>query len=119
MILCSSSAFARYQLCTTRTNRNMSSKPLVYVIIGASRGIGLSFVQQLAERTLPTVYATVRVPDTATELNAYASKHSNVHVLKADLVSAESFVAAADEISKQVLLCTITNNFDSKMLQVL
>lgn len=80
-----------------------TTQQLVYVVIGASRGIGLEYIKQLATRTpTPIVYATVRNTSTATELNNFATTHTNVRVLHADLASAESFTQLAHTIEKEV-----------------
>jgi len=63
----------------------------------------LEFVHQLAtRRPTPLVYASVRNPAAATELNNFAKTHQNVKVLKADLIDAESLVSVAQTIGQQV-----------------
>lgn len=62
--------------------------PLTYVITGASRGLGLGFVKQLATKG-NTVFACVRNPDTADRLEKYVdAKH--VFAIKMDTTDYES-----------------------------
>lgn len=65
-----------------------------YAITGASKGIGLEFVRQLAADTSNTVLAIVRNPK-ASEISELASKHPNVHVVKGDVTDPKSILEAA------------------------
>ncbi|KAF9818473.1 hypothetical protein IEO21_02711 [Rhodonia placenta] len=58
-----------------------------YAVIGASRGIGLELVRQLAASPHNVVFAIVRNIATSTHLTAFVteSKKNNVHVLQADV----------------------------------
>ncbi|KAI0747070.1 NAD-P-binding protein [Daedaleopsis nitida] len=57
----------------------------IYAVVGASRGIGLEYVRQLAGRSNSTVFAIVRNARTSTHLNAATSGLKNVHVIEADV----------------------------------
>ncbi|KAI0742529.1 NAD-P-binding protein [Daedaleopsis nitida] len=70
-----------------------------YAVVGASRGIGLAYVTQLAERPDTTVFAVVRKASTSTFLNTAISGLKNVHVLEADVADYPSLERAATEIS--------------------
>ena len=76
----------------------------VWVIVGASRGIGLEFVRQLLARG-DRVLATVRDPTKASQLwtLAGAAPMANCHLLECD-VSLESSIAVG------VLLKYISDN---------
>ncbi|EJD36367.1 putative short-chain dehydrogenases/reductase [Auricularia subglabra TFB-10046 SS5] len=69
-----------------------------YVIAGASRGIGLGFVEHIAATPENTVFALARNPDGAKGLQALAGK-PNVHILKADMTDPTSLQAAADAVA--------------------
>ncbi|EJD04868.1 short-chain dehydrogenases/reductase [Fomitiporia mediterranea MF3/22] len=75
-----------------------------YVVTGASRGIGLGFVRRLSADTNNKVFALVRSPETATQLQEFVSsidnKNKNVVVLKADLTDYKTIKSAAEEVSK-------------------
>jgi NAD(P)-dependent dehydrogenase (short-subunit alcohol dehydrogenase family) len=70
---------------------NMSS----YAITGASRGIGLEFATQLSANSSNTVFAIVRSPDTATNLQKLAASRPNLHVVKADVTDPQALLEAA------------------------
>ncbi|RPD58579.1 NAD-P-binding protein [Lentinus tigrinus ALCF2SS1-7] len=71
-----------------------------YAVIGASRGIGLEYVRQLATRPDSIVFAVVRNAATSTHLQAAIKGHTNVHVLEADVVDYNSLERAAKEASE-------------------
>jgi len=71
----------------------------VWFITGANRGLGLEYINQLSKRQNVFVYATARNPATATALNAIASKHSNVEVVKVD--GPEDITAAAKLVASK------------------
>jgi len=80
-----------------------NNTPQVYVVIGASRGIGLEYIKQLSARAPPViVYASVRTPSSSTELNALAAANSNIRVLEVDLSNAKTIDAAAAKVGTQV-----------------
>lgn len=75
-----------------------------YAVIGASRGIGLELVRQLAASPHNVVFAIVRNIATSTHLTAFVteSKKNNVHVLQADVadhVTLKDAAARAAEIT--------------------
>ncbi|KAF7724703.1 hypothetical protein EC973_000811 [Apophysomyces ossiformis] len=72
---------------------------MVYLITGASRGLGLEFVKQLSARG-DTVIAAARNPDRADALQALAKDNSNVHVIALDTVNKESIQAAVKEVDR-------------------
>ncbi|KAI0349485.1 NAD-P-binding protein [Trametes cingulata] len=78
-----------------------------YAVVGASRGIGLEFVRQLASRPDTTVYAVVRNAKSPYVL-PIAEQHKNVHIIEGDIVDHRSIsirlpkyaaCRAAEEIS--------------------
>ncbi|OBZ66369.1 hypothetical protein A0H81_13616 [Grifola frondosa] len=66
---------------------------------GASRGIGLEYVRQLAEHSENIVFALVRNRVKATELAAITASTRNIHIVEADVVNAASLKVAADEVA--------------------
>ncbi|TFK80787.1 NAD-P-binding protein [Polyporus arcularius HHB13444] len=71
-----------------------------YAIIGASRGIGLEYVRQLAARTDSVVLAVVRNAANSTHLHAVIKDLKNVHVLEADVTDYKTLENAAEAASK-------------------
>lgn len=65
-----------------------------YAIAGASKGIGLEFVRQLAADTTNTVLAIVRDPESS-NISQLASTHPNVHIIKGDVTDPNSILDAA------------------------
>ncbi|KAI0631575.1 NAD(P)-binding protein [Trametes polyzona] len=76
-------------------HRSMSS----YVVTGASRGIGLEFVNQLSSDSKKTVFALARNPQNSAKLGELQKSRSNVHVFKADITDPQSLRAAAKAVS--------------------
>ncbi|KAJ7665063.1 hypothetical protein DFH06DRAFT_1390325 [Mycena polygramma] len=68
-----------------------------YIVTGASRGIGLEFVNQLSANEKNTIFAIVRNKTTATHLNKLSRK--NVTVLEADVTNAQALKLAAAAVS--------------------
>ncbi len=68
----------------------------VWVVVGASRGIGLEWVRQLLGRG-DRVYATVRDPTKASLLwtLAGAAPRANCHLLECDVASEASIIVCA------------------------
>jgi NAD(P)-dependent dehydrogenase (short-subunit alcohol dehydrogenase family) len=75
---------------------------IVYLVTGTARGIGLELVRLIASRPDAVVYAGVRDPAKAIELNKIAEKHSNVRVVKLDSETPEDAYAVAKTIEKEV-----------------
>ncbi|EEA26696.1 hypothetical protein TMatcc_005020 [Talaromyces marneffei ATCC 18224] len=69
-----------------------------YAITGASKGIGLEFVRQLAANTSNTVLAIVRNPKSS-DISELASKYPNVHVVNGDVTDPKSILEAASTAS--------------------
>ncbi|KAI0674057.1 NAD-P-binding protein [Trametes maxima] len=72
---------------------------IFYAIAGASRGIGLEFVRQLAAKKNTVVFAIVRSKQNSTHLVAVAASLKNVHVVEGDVGDHKSIARAAAEIS--------------------
>ncbi|KAI0820522.1 NAD-P-binding protein [Trametes gibbosa] len=73
--------------------------PSYYAVVGASRGIGLEFVRQLAARGPDTeVFAIVRDAN-APHLKHVAQSHRNVHIVPGDVVDHRSLQHAAEDIA--------------------
>ena len=71
-----------------------------YLVSGSSRGIGLELVRILANRPETIVFAGVRNPSKAGELQKIVAEHSNVHIIKLDSISAPDAKAAAETVEK-------------------
>ena len=70
----------------------------VWLVTGANRGIGYQIVHQVATRPNTIVFAGVRNPSKATDLQKLASSHENLHILKLESTSEFDAAAAAKEI---------------------
>ncbi|MFZ4676618.1 MAG: SDR family NAD(P)-dependent oxidoreductase [Nodosilinea sp.] len=69
------------------------------LVVGASQGIGLGFVQQLlADDRVGTVYGTYRRPASAQGLLALAEAHPNLIGLPVDVTDEDSIAAAIAQI---------------------
>ena len=77
---------------------SVAASTTVYVVSGASRGLGYG-VEQLAARADAVLYAGARDPAKADKLQQLAKQHSNVHVvlLRADAEADHKAVAAQVE----------------------
>jgi len=73
----------------------VSAVPRSVLITGCNRGIGLELVRQFLKHkthSAPEILiATCRNPDKADELQAVATEHKNLHVLKLDVNDTDSF----------------------------
>ncbi|OBS25937.1 hypothetical protein FPOA_06470 [Fusarium poae] len=90
----------------------MSESTQTWVVVGASRGIGLEFVKQLLEAG-QSVIATVRDPDTTSQLSSaiQAQKNdANCMVEKCDVTSSESIDNFAARINTLVKSGTRLDN---------
>lgn len=65
-----------------------------YAITGASKGLGLEFVRQLAANPANTVLAIVRDPQSQ-RIAKLASNHPNVHLIEADVGNPQSILNAS------------------------
>ncbi|KAL1688732.1 hypothetical protein GGG16DRAFT_126982 [Schizophyllum commune] len=74
---------------------------IVYLVTGASRGIGLALVTLLAARPNTIVFAGARDPARATALQALAKSHPDrFHVVKLIVPDKDDHLAAAEEIKR-------------------
>ncbi|PIL26450.1 hypothetical protein GSI_12208 [Ganoderma sinense ZZ0214-1] len=83
-----------------------------YAVIGASRGIGLEYVRQLASRPDTSVFAIVRNPAGSTHLQAVAAGLKNVHIIASDVADYSTLEHAAKqvaEVTEGKLDCLIHN----------
>lgn len=73
-----------------------------YILVtGASRGLGLEFVRQYAEESANNViFATVRDPESATQLKELAATHKNIQVLALDVSNEESIRALPAKVEQ-------------------
>ncbi|PIL30292.1 hypothetical protein GSI_07473 [Ganoderma sinense ZZ0214-1] len=60
-----------------------------YTVVGASRGIGLEYVSQLASRSDAMVFAIVRNPEGSTHLKDVAMSSKNIHIIPGDVGAAK------------------------------
>ncbi|CAH2350556.1 uncharacterized oxidoreductase [[Candida] railenensis] len=74
---------------------------LVYLITGANRGIGFSYVKELSKRPDVKIIATTRSVENSTELLQLKEETKNIEIVKLD-VSLEESVDALDEQLKEV-----------------
>ena len=82
-------------------NRSSDSNA-VFVVSGASRGIGLQFVSSLLERTKGKIIACCRSPATADQLNNIASQHNDrIEVLPLDLEDQSTIDALELQLTKK------------------
>lgn len=74
----------------------------VFVVTGASRGIGLQMVKSLSQRTNGTIIACCRTPSDASELNAYitTTPQSKINILPLDLENQDSIDSLATSIQE-------------------
>ncbi|KAL2871681.1 SDR family oxidoreductase [Aspergillus lucknowensis] len=70
-----------------------------YAITGASKGIALELVRQLAATPTNTVLAIVRNPESHA-ISSLASTHPNVHILKGDVTDPQSILEAASAAAR-------------------
>ena len=82
-------------------NRNSDSNA-VFVVSGASRGIGLQFVSSLLERTQGKIIACCRSPAAADKLNKIASQQTDrIEVLPLDLEDQSTIDALELQLTKK------------------
>lgn len=61
------------------------------LITGASKGIGLATTERLAQKG-DTVYAAVRSPEQANELQALAAQYPNIKIIQLDVTESETII---------------------------
>ncbi|TFK84088.1 NAD-P-binding protein [Polyporus arcularius HHB13444] len=71
-----------------------------YAVIGASRGIGLEYVRQLAAKPDTIVFAVVRNASKSTHLQAVVKDAKNIHVVEADVADYPSLQRAAERVAE-------------------
>jgi NAD(P)-dependent dehydrogenase (short-subunit alcohol dehydrogenase family) len=72
----------------------------VFVVNGSSRGIGLQFVQSLAQLTKGKIVACCRSPDTASDLQSIASQNQRVQIFPLDMEQQSTIDALASTLAK-------------------
>ena len=75
-----------------------TSEQQVWLVTGANRGIGYQLASHIASRPNTIVFAGVRSPPKATELQQFARDHKNVHIIKLESTSEEDAKNAAARI---------------------
>ena len=81
-----------------RRDRRTGSR--VALIVGASRGIGLRFVEQLLnDPGYGVVYAACRTPESAPDLAALQTSDSKLRILQLDVVDEATIRSAADSVA--------------------
>ncbi|KAI0761785.1 NAD-P-binding protein [Trametes elegans] len=70
-----------------------------YAVVGASRGIGLELVRQLAAKQSTVVFAIARNTG-APHLQRVAANHKNVHIVQGDIVDHHSIQSAAERVAE-------------------
>ncbi|KII86615.1 hypothetical protein PLICRDRAFT_43249 [Plicaturopsis crispa FD-325 SS-3] len=79
----------------------MSANSVVYVVSGATRGIGFGLVKSLVQRENVVICAGARDPAVATNLHALAKQHpGKLHIVKLVSASKEDAEAAAALVQK-------------------
>ena len=73
----------------------------VYVVSGASRGLGYGVLEKLAARDTAIIYAGARDPSKADKLQQLAKKHNNVHVVQLRADSEEDHKTLAALVQKE------------------
>ncbi|KAL7278090.1 hypothetical protein ACG7TL_008060 [Trametes sanguinea] len=83
----------------TDAKPNLPKMTCTYAVVGASRGIGLEFVRQLAARGDTRVFAVVRDKQKSVHLSAAIQGLGNVHVVEADVTDHKAMERAAGEVA--------------------
>ncbi|EJF62199.1 NAD(P)-binding protein [Dichomitus squalens LYAD-421 SS1] len=71
-----------------------------YLVAGASRGIGLEYVLQLAKRADAVVIALVRNPTKSTHLTSAIADLKNVHVVAGDVTDYRTLELASKQVGE-------------------
>jgi NAD(P)-dependent dehydrogenase (short-subunit alcohol dehydrogenase family) len=73
------------------------------LVVGASQGIGLGFVQHLLKNPqIAQVYATYRSPDSATGLLALAAQEPRIRCLSVDITQEDQIAQCCEQIQAEV-----------------
>jgi len=86
----------------------MNNNTYQVLITGTNRGIGLSFVEQYAKDGW-NVIACCRDPQSATELQALASKHRNIQIIALDMADFSQIDAVALQLKDKKIDVLINN----------
>ncbi|KII87061.1 hypothetical protein PLICRDRAFT_42697 [Plicaturopsis crispa FD-325 SS-3] len=79
----------------------MTTQPTVYLVSGASRGIGLGFIRALATRPNTIIFAGARTPSSSPDLQALAAAHpGKVHIVELTAGDVEGNRLAAERIGE-------------------
>lgn len=71
------------------------------LITGASRGIGLTFIQHLVKiPSLKNIFAACRNPENASKLQNLQKSHSTLHIIKLDVQDDDSIKSAFNQIQQ-------------------
>ncbi|KAG9097960.1 hypothetical protein FS749_005022 [Ceratobasidium sp. UAMH 11750] len=73
--------------------------PLSYLVTGASKGIGLEFVNQLSAAPDTIVFGLVRNLDTSVKLRDLQNQRKNVHIVTADITNVQELDDAVKQVS--------------------
>jgi NAD(P)-dependent dehydrogenase (short-subunit alcohol dehydrogenase family) len=71
-----------------------------WAFTGASRGIGLGYIDNLSGDPNNQVFAIIRSRETAAPLEKTAAERENVHIVVTDISSPMKLEQAAAEVSK-------------------
>lgn len=77
------------------------STPTVYLITCANRGIVVSIVTILAQRSNAIIYAGVRTLNGQSSLHDLASKHSNIHIVSLSSTSVSDAQCVVETIKQE------------------
>ncbi|KAG9127916.1 hypothetical protein FRC07_007567 [Ceratobasidium sp. 392] len=73
--------------------------PVSYLITGASKGLGLEFVDQLSAAPDTLVFGLVRNPDTSVKLRDLQSQRKNIHIVTADVRNLQELNDAVKQVT--------------------
>jgi NAD(P)-dependent dehydrogenase (short-subunit alcohol dehydrogenase family) len=71
-----------------------------WAVTGATRGIGLGYIDNLSEDPNNQVFAIIRSRETAGPLEKLSADRGNVHIVVTDISSPKKLEQAAAEVSK-------------------
>ncbi|KAH8801731.1 hypothetical protein F5884DRAFT_807690 [Xylogone sp. PMI_703] len=71
-----------------------------WAIVGATRGIGFEYVNQLSADSQNTVFALIRSQKTAGPLNQLASSRKNIHVIETDISNTGILKTTAQKVGE-------------------